>query len=116
MKRKLVLGLAAGIVVATFFSDVGHEMVTAVLPLYLGTIGLGAAGRPAIAVMAFDNLAGGQDTAWLSQGIPSMLMTGLAQTRGLDIVSAQRLREAARQFGGTGLDTLPRGRAVSGWL
>ena len=33
----------AGIVLATFFSDVGHEMVTAVLPLYLGSIGLGAA-------------------------------------------------------------------------
>jgi hypothetical protein len=33
----------AGIVLATFFSDVGHEMVTAVLPLYLTTIGLGPA-------------------------------------------------------------------------
>ncbi len=32
-----------GIVVATFFSDVGHEMVTAVLPLYLTSVGLGAA-------------------------------------------------------------------------
>ena len=32
-----------GIVLATFFSDVGHEMVTAVLPLYLATIGLGPA-------------------------------------------------------------------------
>jgi MFS family permease len=32
-----------GIVLATFFSDVGHEMVTAVLPLYLGSIGLGVA-------------------------------------------------------------------------
>ena len=32
-----------GILLATFFSDVGHEMVTAVLPLYLGTLGLGAA-------------------------------------------------------------------------
>ncbi len=31
-----------GIVVATFFSDVGHEMVTATLPLYLAGIGLGA--------------------------------------------------------------------------
>jgi MFS family permease len=30
-----------GIVLATFFSDAGHEMVTAVLPLYLTTIGLG---------------------------------------------------------------------------
>lgn len=32
-----------GIVLATFFSDVGHEMVTAVLPLYLTSIGLGPA-------------------------------------------------------------------------
>jgi MFS family permease len=32
-----------GIILATFFSDVGHEMVTAMLPLYLGSIGLGAA-------------------------------------------------------------------------
>lgn len=32
-----------GIVIATFFSDVGHEMVTAVLPLYLAGIGLGPA-------------------------------------------------------------------------
>jgi MFS family permease len=32
-----------GIVLATFFSDVAHEMVTAVLPMYLVSIGLGAA-------------------------------------------------------------------------
>jgi MFS family permease len=32
-----------GIVFATFFSDVGHEMVTATLPMYLANIGLGAA-------------------------------------------------------------------------
>jgi len=31
-----------GIVCATFFSDVGHEMVTAALPMYLAAIGLGA--------------------------------------------------------------------------
>jgi len=37
-----------GIVLATFFSDVGHEMVTAVLPLYLADLALGAA---AIGVM-----------------------------------------------------------------
>jgi hypothetical protein len=30
-------------VLSTFFSDVGHEAVTAILPLYLGSIGLGAA-------------------------------------------------------------------------
>jgi MFS family permease len=32
-----------GIVLATFFSDVGHEMVTAVLPLYLASVGMGPA-------------------------------------------------------------------------
>jgi MFS family permease len=32
-----------GIILATFFSDVGHEMVTAVLPMYLLSVGLGAA-------------------------------------------------------------------------
>jgi MFS family permease len=31
-----------GIVLATFFSDVGHEMATATLPMYLSAIGLGA--------------------------------------------------------------------------
>lgn len=53
-----------GIVLATFFSDVGHEMVTAVLPLYLGSIGLGAAALGAMegaADFAFSlsKLAGG---------------------------------------------------------
>lgn len=33
-----------GIVLATFFSDVSHEMATAVLPFYLATVGLGPAG------------------------------------------------------------------------
>lgn len=36
-------GSVIGIVLSTFFSDVGHEAVTAILPLYLGSIGLGAA-------------------------------------------------------------------------
>lgn len=53
-----------GIVLATFFSDVGHEMVTAVLPLYLAGIGLGAAALGAMegaADLAFSlsKLAGG---------------------------------------------------------
>src|SRR5262249_35042091 len=37
-------------------------------------------GRPVLAVMAFENLAGASDVAWLSKGLPSMLVTGLAQT------------------------------------
>ena len=71
-------------------------------------VGLGAAGRPAIAVMSFDNLSGGPDTAWLSKGVPTMLLAGLAQTRGLDIVSAQRLHDVIRQMGGDSLESLGR--------
>jgi tetratricopeptide (TPR) repeat protein len=58
--------------------------------------------------MTFDNLAGSGDTAWLSQGVPSMLLTGLAQTRGLDIVSLPRLHEVARQMGGENLESMRR--------
>ena len=59
-----VTSAVVGIVLATFFSDVGHEMVTATLPLYLGTIGLGAAALGAmegLADLAFSlsKLAGG---------------------------------------------------------
>ena len=37
-----------------------------------------------------------------------MLLTGLAQTRGLDIVSAQRLQEVVKQIGGQSLESLDR--------
>jgi tetratricopeptide (TPR) repeat protein len=56
-------------------------------------------GPPTIAVMNFDNSTGNEDTAWLSKGIPSMLLTSLAQTRGLRLVSAQHLRETVGQLG-----------------
>lgn len=41
--RPWVTRTVVGIIAATFFSDVSHEMATAVLPLYLGTIGFGPA-------------------------------------------------------------------------
>ena len=71
-------------------------------------VAVGASGRPAVAVMPFDNVAGTEDTAWLSKGLPSMLLTGLAQTRGLDIVSAQRLQEIVKEIGGQSLESLDR--------
>lgn len=54
----------AGIVLATFFSDFSHEMCTAVLPLYLGSLGLGAAALGLIEgvadfVVSLSKLAGG---------------------------------------------------------
>jgi len=61
-------------------------------------VAVGPSGRPAIAILHFEN-GGDVDAEWLSQGIPNMLLTSLAQTRGLDIVSMQRIREAAKQRG-----------------
>lgn len=53
-----------GVVLATFFSDVGHEMATAVLPLYLATLGFGPAALGVIEGVAdfafsLSKLAGG---------------------------------------------------------
>lgn len=41
--ERWVTPTVVGIVLATFFSDVGHEMVTAVLPFYLAGVGMGPA-------------------------------------------------------------------------
>jgi serine/threonine-protein kinase len=65
-------------------------------------VAVGASGRPAIAVVAFSNQSGDADTAWLSTGIPTMVLTGLAQTPGIDIVSPQRLHDAMLQAGHDG--------------
>jgi MFS family permease len=43
MKQGWITRGVVGIVVATFFSDVAHEAATAVLPLYLVSVGLGPA-------------------------------------------------------------------------
>jgi MFS family permease len=53
-----------GIVLATFLSDFSHESVTSVLPLYLGTLGMGAAALGVIEGLAdflasISKLAGG---------------------------------------------------------
>jgi serine/threonine protein kinase/tetratricopeptide (TPR) repeat protein len=71
-------------------------------------IALGASGRPAIAVLSFDNTSRSEDAAWLTTGVPSMLLTGLAQTPGLDIVSAQRVHEALVQAGHSDMASLDR--------
>lgn len=42
-RRHWITRTILGIVLATFFSDVSHEMATAVLPFYLASIGLGPA-------------------------------------------------------------------------
>ncbi|MGQ0734485.1 MAG: protein kinase domain-containing protein [Acidobacteriota bacterium] len=66
--------------------------------------------RPAIAVLAFDVISASQDLAWLAKGLPSMLVTGLAQTADVEVVGLERLSDAARQTGAATLDEVPRAR------
>ena len=65
-------------------------------------------GRPVVAVMNFENLAATPDIAWLSKGLPSMIVTGLAQTPDLEVVSTQRLADAAKELGKDTLDAVDR--------
>jgi serine/threonine protein kinase/tetratricopeptide (TPR) repeat protein len=66
--------------------------------------GIGAAGRPAIAVMPFDAQGTSDDARWLGSGVQNMLLTGLAQTPGLDVVSSQRVDEVLQQMRAAGTD------------
>ena len=90
MAATWVTRTVVGIVLATFFSDVGHEMVTAVLPLYLASVGLGPAAlgiMEGAADLAFSlsKLAGGavghrvkRKRPWMSAGyLVTTLGTGL---------------------------------------
>ena len=74
----------------------------------------GISSRLAIAVMPFARIGGEQDRdgAWMSNGVPSMLLTGLAQTRGLNIVGTERLNDALKRRGGTSLASLDKSGAA----
>jgi TolB-like protein/tetratricopeptide (TPR) repeat protein len=61
--------------------------------------GPGAAGRPALAVMPFEDRSGDPASAWLSTGVASMLVTALAQTPGLDVIGSDRLEASFRELG-----------------
>jgi tetratricopeptide (TPR) repeat protein len=65
-----------------------------------GSIGMGAAGRPSVAVGAFGNPTGAQDIAWLTSGLPSLIVTGLAQTPGLDVIGSARIEEIGKAMPG----------------
>lgn len=68
--------------------------------------GIGESGRPAVAVMYFENLSGDEEIRWLSKGVPSMLLTDLAQTPGLDVVSSVRLNEILGELGQENVDVI----------
>src|SRR3990172_9582484 len=72
-------------------------------------LGIGDSGRPAVAVMYFESLSGDEEIRWLSRGLPNMLVTDLAQTPGLDVVSSQRIHEILKQIGQENLESIDKG-------
>jgi tetratricopeptide (TPR) repeat protein len=69
-----------------------------------GPPGPGASGRPALAVGSFDDHTGDPKLSWLSDGLPRMLVTSLAQTPGLDVIGNERLSEGLKELGRTASD------------
>jgi len=67
---------------------------------------IGASGRPTVAVLPFRDHTDAEDMAWLADGVPSMLLTSLAQTQGLDVVSASRVQQIIAQLGEESLEDL----------
>ena len=68
--------------------------------------GIGASGRPAVAVLYFESMSGDEEVRWLSKGLPNMLITNLAQTPGLDVVSSQRIQKILKDIGQEDLESI----------
>jgi tetratricopeptide (TPR) repeat protein/TolB-like protein len=77
------------------------------------TQGIGASGRPSVAVLTFEAPGAPADMAWLARGIPSMLVTGLAQTPGLDVISSERIDEVLEARGQQGQNGLDRSQVLA---
>ena len=90
---------AAGVVALVFAT-------TFVLSREGAPTGIGASGRPAIAVVYFEDNTGSEEIRWLAKGLPNMLVTDLAQTPGLDVVSRQRIQEILKQIGEDELEAI----------
>lgn len=72
----------------------------------------GATGRPALAVLPFENQSADPGAAWLSAGVASMLVTSLAQTPGLDVIGTERLEASFKELGKTPSDRAARGEVA----
>jgi tetratricopeptide (TPR) repeat protein len=74
--------------------------------------GPGATGRPALAVLPFEDRSADPAAKWLSTGIASMLVTSLAQTPGLDVIGTERLEASFRELGRASSDRSARVEAA----
>ncbi len=62
----------------------------------------GGAGRKALAVLYFSNLSQDPSLNWLDRGFSEMLTTNLAQTKGLDVLSTERVQSSLQRLGKKG--------------
>ena len=76
------------------------------------TGGIGASGRPAVSVVTFENPSGSEEARWLTAGLPGMLVTGLGQTPGLDVVSIARIEEVLKQLNVADGAAIDKGRVL----
>ena len=103
--RRRSIGVAA-LVVAALVLAAGGWLVYRNRPAPIAAVSESA--RPAIAVLAFEVVSATSQMAWLGNGLPSMLVTGLAQTADFEVIGTQRLSDAARQMGAGSLDAVER--------
>jgi tetratricopeptide (TPR) repeat protein/TolB-like protein len=64
-----------------------------------GALGVGVSGRPALAVLPFEDRSGGSAEATLAIGASSLFATALAQTPGLDVIATERVEAGFRDLG-----------------
>jgi tetratricopeptide (TPR) repeat protein/TolB-like protein len=103
-RRRVRWGLVAAMSIVVTVSSVALWSVRSAR-----TPSPGASGRPALAVMPLEDHSNDPDLAWLSAGIPRMLVTALAQTPGLDVIGSDRLQSSFTELG---LDTSEAGVRV----
>ena len=58
-----------------------------------------AGGQKALAVLYFSNLSQDASLDWLNRGLTEMLTTNLAQVKGLDVLSTERILAAVQRMG-----------------
>ncbi len=66
-----------------------------------------------VAVMGFRNHIRKQELGWLSEGVSSMLATGLAETPGLEVVSRQRIQQIVDEVGVPAGETMNPGQTLT---
>ena len=94
-----IVGVVIAITVAAFFLLRGGSS--------RATIGGAGAAHKAIAVLYFNNLTQDQSLNWLDNGLTDMLTTNLAQVKGLDVLSTDKIMTAVHSVNkdGKGLDS-----------